>query len=131
MPSAMRPMRACVRTSGGIGVALPAKSRFVKLPGSPVSEPYMPLFGDCGDPSAFAFWPARQPTAARTAPGLAFAPLVFAFAGPWTTTSVTTFARKQSLALTGLPAQSPVGRLTFAKLAPASVERNRPPPVAA
>src|SRR5882724_3854571 len=108
-------MRACVSTSGGIGVELPAKSRLVNEPGSPVSEPYMPLLGDWGAPSAFAFWPARQPTAARTAPGFAFAPVVFALAGPCTTTSVTALARKQSLVVTGRPAQSPVGRLTFAK----------------
>jgi len=131
MPSAIRPMRDCVSTSGGIGVELPAKSRFLKLPGSPLSDSYMPLPGDCSDPSALGLVPARQPTAASTAPGAALAPVVLAFAGPWTTTSVTMFARKQSLSVTGLPAQSPVGRLTLVKLWPASVERNRPAPVAA
>ena len=91
----------------------------------------MPLLGDCWAPSALVAWPARQPTAASTAPGWAFSPEVFALAGPCTTTSVTTLARKQSLAVTGCPWQSPVGRSTFVKLAPASVDRNRPPPVAA
>src|SRR3569833_2775439 len=99
----------------------------------------MPLPGACCAPSVFALFPARQPTAARTAPGLALAPVVGALAAPWTTTSVTMFARKQSLTGGALPVQSgvpagafaPGGRLTFSKLAPASVERNRPPPVAA
>src|SRR3954453_19142261 len=101
MPSAMRPMRAWVSTSGGIGVELRAEARWGNEPGAPLSEPYMPLLGDCGAPSALDFWPARQPTAARTAPGFAFSPVVFAFARPWTTTSVTMFARKQSFAVTG------------------------------
>src|SRR5690349_19664226 len=99
----------------------------------------MPLPGDCCAPSVFCLVPARQPTAARTAPGFASAPVVTLLAAPWTTTSVTMFARKQSLTVGALPVQSgvpagalaPVGRLTFTKLAPASLERNSPPPVAA
>src|SRR5204863_7550528 len=108
-----------------------AKSRFWNVPGSPVSERYIPLPGDCGAPSALGLVPARQPTAARTAPGLASPPVVSALAGPCTTPAVTTLARKQSLTVTGWPWQSPVGRSTLVKLAPASVERKRPPPVAA
>src|SRR3954453_18855222 len=100
----------------------------------------MPLPGDCWAPSAFFFVPPRQPTAATTAPGLAFAsPAVCAFAGPCTTTSVTMFARKQSFTVGALPLQSgvpsgwflPVGRFTLSKLAPPSLERKRPAPVAA
>src|SRR4051812_35742322 len=101
MPSAMRPMRAGVGTWGGTGGGWPARAGLVNERGSPLWEPYMPLLGDCGAPSALDFWPARQPTAARTAPGFAFSPVVFAFARPWTTTSVTMFARKQSFAVTG------------------------------
>src|SRR5690348_8873956 len=89
----------------------------------------MPLLGDCGEPSAFCLVPARQPTAAMTAPGVP--PEDWPLAGPCTTTSVTTLARKQSLAVAGLPAHEPVGRLTLVKVAPASVERYSPPPVAA
>src|SRR3954453_16712074 len=100
----------------------------------------MPLPGDCIAPSSFFFWPARQPTAATTAPGFASSsPAVSALAGPCTTTSVTMLARKQSCTVGDLPVQSgvpsgaslPVGRFTFAKLVPPSVEGNRPPPVAA
>src|SRR3954464_3839066 len=112
-------------------------STFLNVPGSPVGDAYMPLPGDCLPPSAFGFWPARQPTAAITAPGWASG--VAAFFGPCTTTSVTMFARKQSFAVVGLPLQSgvggfapaPVGRFTFWNETPPSVERKRPLPVAA
>ena len=66
----------------------------------------MPLFGDCTDLSSFVAVPARQPTTAITAPGLAKTPNVLAFAGACTTTSVTMFARKQSLTVGSLPEQS-------------------------
>src|SRR3954451_9179745 len=97
----------------------------------------MPLPGDCTAPSALVLVPARQPTAAMTAPGWPLA--VWVLRGPWTTTSVTMLARKQSLTVGALPVQlgvgfvapAPVGRLTFVKLAPPSVERYRPAPVAA
>src|SRR3954452_25186634 len=97
----------------------------------------MPLPGDCTAPSALVLVPARQPTAAMTAPG--WLPAVWVLRAPWTTTSVTMLARKQSLAVGALPEQlgvgavatAPVGRLTLSKLAPPSVERYRPPPVAA
>src|SRR3954462_4558907 len=100
----------------------------------------MPLPGDCWAPSAFVFVPARQPPAAATAPGFASSPpFVLSFVGPCTTTSVTMFARKQSFTVGALPLQSgvpagwflPVGRVTLSKLAPPSVDRKRPPPVAA
>src|SRR5438874_6373446 len=97
----------------------------------------MPLFGDSSEPSALCLSPARQPTAAMTAPGFAFA--VFGLSGPGTTTSVTMLARKQSLSVFGFPVQSgvgeltpaPVGRLVLTNVAPPSVERNSPSPVAA
>src|SRR5690349_4686497 len=98
MPSAMRPMRDWL----SMGSVAPswleglAKSTFVNVPGAPVFDTYMPLPGDCADPSALGLVPARQPTAAITAPGLAEAPDL-PLSGPWTTTSVTMLARKQSL----------------------------------
>src|SRR3954471_993960 len=139
MPSAMRPIFAWVSESPVVGVLLLAMSRFLNEPGAPVSDSYTPLPGDCCAPSLFAFVPARQPTEASTAPGFAFVPFVLAFAGPWTTTSVTMLARKQSFTDGALPLQSgvpagaflPVGRFTFVKVAPPSDERKRPPPVAA
>src|SRR3954453_18369546 len=126
MPRARRPIFACVSESPVVGVLLLAMSRFVKEPGAPVSDSYTPLPGDCWAPSLFVFVPARQPTAASTAPGFAFAPFVWSFFGPWTTTSGTMFARKQSFTDGALPLQSgvgacaffPVGSLAFTKLAP-------------
>src|SRR6266516_6402132 len=96
----------------------------------------MPLFGDWSVPSASAFCPARQPTAAITAPALPVIPL---FGAPCTTTSVTWLARKQPLAMLESPLQfgwplatpSPAGSFTLVQLEPSSVERNSPAPVAA
>src|SRR5215212_5720058 len=62
-----------------------------------------------------------------TLPPLAFV----APPGACTTTSVTTFANTQPDARLPLPAQSPTGSLTSVNVAPASVERYRPAPVAA
>jgi hypothetical protein len=85
--------------------------------------------------------PARQPTTASTEP--AWAPReasgVAALSGGATTTSVTMLAEKHPSTSGPLPVQSgapagtpaPVGRFAFVKLAPASVERYRPAPVAA
>ena len=67
----------------------------------------MPFAGACGLPAKFASCPARQPTAAATAP-----PLLPSVSVAWTWTLVTMFAKKQS-ALNESPAQSPVGSLTF------------------
>src|SRR3981081_3354114 len=80
----------------------------------------MPLYGDCTERSPlFRARPPRQPIAASTA-------------CPWllTTTSVTMLAKKQRRSVV-LPAQSPVGRLTLTKDAPALSERKRPLLVAA
>src|SRR3954471_19502973 len=104
----MRPILGCVSGSPAVGLLLPAMSRFVKVPGAPVFEWYTPLPGDCCAPSLFFAVPARQPTAASTAPGFAFAPAVLPFAVPCTTTSVTMFARKQSFTVGALPLQSGV-----------------------
>ena len=94
------------------------------VPGAPVSERYRPLAGASGWPAKFGRGPLRQPTAARTAP-----PLWPNLSAGWTTTSVTTLAKKQ-LGRLELPAHRPVGRSTLAKLWPPSVERNSPRPVA-
>ena len=67
----------------------------------------MPFAGACGLPAKFGIWPARQPTAAATAP-----PLLPCLSAAWTWTLVTMFAKKQ-LALSESPAQSPVGSFTF------------------
>src|SRR4051794_40024149 len=118
MPRAMRPSSDWL----DVGIAT-----FLKLPGAPVRGVYMPLPGDCGAPAALCLVPARQPTAAITAPGRGDP-------GPpaaCTTTSVTMLARKQFLTDGALPAQLPVGSTTLANVAPASVERDSPPPVAA
>ncbi len=71
--------------------------------------------GLCGAPSAFGLSPARQPTAARTAPP------------PWpagslalTTTSVTMLAKKQVGFVVSVHV---VGSTTLTKLLPVSVER--------
>src|SRR4051794_15745115 len=86
----------------------------------------MPLLGDCTVPSGFFLGPARYPTAASTRP-----PGWPKVSLPCTTTSVTTLAKKQPFLVSERPAQSPVGSDTCVKLRPASVERNRPRPVAA
>src|SRR3954454_1181317 len=99
----------------------------------------MPLLGDSTLSSGPTLLPARQPTAAMTAPpgALPCPP------GDWTTTSVTTLARKQpppkvlpvQSGLSGAPERTPpsrpVGRSTLTNVRPASVDRYRPTPVAA
>src|SRR3954454_19031388 len=97
MPRSMRPSSLWLF----VGIAA-----FLKLPGAPLVDVYMPLPGDCGTPAALFLVPERQPTDAMTAPGLA----VPAPPGACTTTSVTMLARKQFLTDGALPAQSPVGR---------------------
>src|SRR3954451_12563964 len=84
----------------------------------------MPLYGASGLPLKSGCWPARQPSAAITVP-----PLWSSLSAGCTATSVTTFAKKQS-GFDESPVHGPVGRLTLSKLRPASVERNRPNPVA-
>src|SRR3954451_6149558 len=98
----------------------------------------MPLLGDSTFPSGPSLLPARQPTAATTLP-----PVCPKLSGACTTTSVTMLAKKQpatmplpvqsgfSGAPLGSPLVRPVGRDTFSKLPPASVDRYRPAPVAA
>src|SRR3954469_19265740 len=118
MPRAIRPMRAWP-SMGSVAPTLSAalpKPTLVNVPGAPVGDVYIPLPGDCSEPSALCLVPARQPTAAMTAPGVG-APLPLA--APWTTTSVTMLARKQSLTVGGLPVQSGV-----APVAPAPVGRS-------
>src|SRR5437879_4968392 len=85
----------------------------------------MPLAGACGTPLKFLSGPARQPTAAATLP-----PLLPKLSAGWTATLVTTLAKKQ-FGFEESPWQSPVGRLTFSNVRPASSERYRPKPVAA
>src|SRR4051795_1749738 len=77
----------------------------------------MPFFGDSTQPPGLVLLPARQPTAAVTAP-----------VDCWIATSVTMLARKQCGS--EMSGQS-VGRLTFVNEPPSSVERNSPAPVAA
>src|ERR1700710_2661349 len=77
----------------------------------------MPFFSDSGQPPGLVLLPARQPTAAVTAP-----------VDCWIATSVTMFARKQCGS--EMSGQS-VGRPTLVNDPPVSVERNSPAPVAA
>src|SRR3954469_15310324 len=134
MPSWMRPLSFWVAKPWSEPPALGAT--FLNVPGAPVSDWYRPLFGDWIVPSASVFCPARQPTAASTAPALPVMPVLGA---PCTTTSVTWLARKQPLAMPESPVQfgwppatpSPVGSFTLLQLWPSSVERYRPAPVAA
>src|SRR4051812_39448389 len=79
----------------------------------------MPFFGDSawGVASALGLLPARQPTAAVTAP-----------VDCWIATSVTMLARKHFGSEVSV---QPVGRLTLVNEPPALVERNSPAPVAA
>src|SRR3954452_14707445 len=113
-----------MRPARSVGGETALSGVFWNEPGVPLSERYTPLAGACGLPAKFGNWPARQPTAAITAP-----PSCPSLSFGWTATSVTTFAKKQ-FGFEESPAQSPVGRFTFVKLRPASVERNSPLPVA-
>src|SRR6476619_3157879 len=67
--------------------ARPEAVSFLNEPGRPVRERYMPLRGDCTEPSVLVRRPPRQPTEASTVPGFTWDP-VPPFAA--TTTSVTT-----------------------------------------
>src|SRR5437867_1439960 len=99
-----------------IGVESPVKfdwAIFWNEPGDPVGLVYSPLPGDSTYEGynllLFTLLPARQPTAAITAPPLLFAPTP---PGARTTTSVTMFARKQPSTVGSAPVQlgtAPVG----------------------
>src|SRR4051794_9117983 len=84
----------------------------------------MPLPVDWTVPSGFLRVPPREPTAARTRPPGCVASFC------WTTTSVTTLARKQPFLVSDWPLHGPVGRLTWLNEPPPSVERYSPRPVA-
>src|SRR3954469_8315424 len=77
----------------------------------------MPFLGDSGQPPGLVLLPARQPTAAVTAP-----------VDCWIATSVTMLARKQCGSEMSVQV---VGRSTLVNDPPSSVERNSPAPVAA
>src|SRR3954470_2527918 len=83
-------------------------STFSNVPRAPLADTYTPLPGDSTNPPTFFLLPARQPTAATTAPPAAFVTPP----GAWTATSVTMLARKQVVVVVS-PAHEPVGSSTF------------------